>query len=158
MERFDDQLITPEFKRSQRTNIENMVTMLRSIRNTFGENVIRLAWGGYASLIRQRWRNICNDQKDRSIQALFGLQWEGSKKLISYEITNEDAKSLTLKVNSCFWAEEFKRLRATDIGYEYCCIPDFYVAEIFNPSIMYVQGKNIMRGDDSCIHSYAIGK
>ena len=158
MEYFDYQTLTPEFKRLQRTNIENIVTMLRAIRNTFGENVIRLAWGGYSSLIRQRWRNICNDKKDRSIDALVKLQWEGAKNIMPYEIVNKDSKSLTLKVNSCFWASEFQRLKATDIGYEYCCIPDFYSAEVFNPSIMYVQGKNLMRGDDCCVHSYAIGK
>jgi hypothetical protein len=43
MERFNDLLITPEFKRSKRINIESMVTMLRSMRNARDENVIRLS-------------------------------------------------------------------------------------------------------------------
>jgi hypothetical protein len=77
---------------------------------------------------------------------------------MSYKTTNRNTKSLTLKVNSHFCAEEFMRLRATDIGYKYRCIPDFCVAETFNSAVMYIQGKNLMRGDDCCIHSYAIGK
>jgi hypothetical protein len=158
MDRSGDPLFTAEYKRWQRINIENTVTMLRSIRNLYGENVIRAAMAGYASLIRQRWRDLSKDRKDLSIEALFGLLWEESKNLISYEVVNKDSKSLTLKVNSCFWADEFRRIKATDIGYELCCITDFYIADTFNPAIMYRQGKTIMKGDDCCTHSYAMGK
>lgn len=158
MERSRDPSLIAEFKRLQRTNIENTVTMLRSIRNIYGENVIRAASAGCASLTRQRWRDLTEDRRDRSIEALFGLLWEDSRQLISYEVVNRDSKSLTLKVNSCFWADEFRRIKAADIGYELCCISDFYIAETFNSAIMYIQGKTIMKGYDCCIHSYAIGK
>lgn len=46
MDRSGDPLFTAEYKRWQRINIENTVTMLRSIRNLYGENVIRARYGG----------------------------------------------------------------------------------------------------------------
>lgn len=151
-----DALFTEEYKRWQRSNIENIVVMLRSIRNLHGESVIKVASAAYASLIRQRWKEIAKERKELGINELFTLLWEDSRRLISYEIINRSDSLLTLKVNSCFWADEFNRMKAADIGYELCCMADFYIVESFNPKIVYRRGKTLMKGDDCCDHSYTL--
>jgi hypothetical protein len=151
-----DAPFTEEYKRWQRSSIENIVVMLRSIRNLHGESVIKVASAAYASLVRQRWKEIAKERNKLDIGELFGLLWEDSKRLISYEVINRSSSLLTLKVNSCFWADEFNRMKAADIGYELCCMADFYIVEAFNPEIIYKRAKTLMKGDDCCDHSYTL--
>ena len=156
MENPPDRQLIEEYKRWQRTNINNIVTMLRSIVNLHGEGVLKIASAAYSSLMRQRWRKIAEESNDRSIEALFGRLWEGSKDLIQFEVSRRTVDSLALKVNSCFWADEFRRAGGADIGYELCCMADFHIVEVFNPEISYRRMKTLMKGDDCCDHLYMI--
>jgi hypothetical protein len=156
MESPSDRQFVEEYKRWQRSNIENIVAMIRSIGNLYGEGVIKVASAAYSSLMRQRWRKIAEETNDKGIEGLFRRLWEGSKYLISFEVTHKSFDSLALKANSCFWADEFRRLGAIDIGYELCCMADFYIVEVFNPEIIYKRTKTLMRGDDCCDHLYTM--
>jgi hypothetical protein len=158
MEGSRDGLFMEEYKTWQRTNIENIVAMLRPMQSLHGENVIKLASVAYLSLIRQRWKRIGDESGNRSMSELFSRLWETSKSLFSYEVVQKDENSLLLVVSSCFWADEFRRLGAPEIGYELCCMADFYITEGFNPSIIYSRDKTIMRGDSYCDHHYVMAR
>ncbi|WXG43456.1 MAG: L-2-amino-thiazoline-4-carboxylic acid hydrolase [Promethearchaeati archaeon SRVP18_Atabeyarchaeia-1] len=145
-----------EYKKWQRSNIENIVSMLRSIGNLYGEGVFKVASAAYSSLMRQRWKQIAEVTNDRSIEGLFRKLWDESRDLISFEVSNRSPDSISLNVKSCFWANEFKRLHAVDIGYELCCMTDFYIVEVFNSEITYRRTKTLMKGDDHCDHQYSM--
>nr|MDO8098991.1 L-2-amino-thiazoline-4-carboxylic acid hydrolase [Candidatus Njordarchaeota archaeon] len=155
MERPSGIWFVEEYKKWQRDNIEVIVAMLRSLRNLYGEKVINVASAAYLSTMRQRWRRIGEESEERDIGGLFKRLWENSKSLFSYEVIRKDENSLELKVNSCFWADEFRRLNAADIGFELCCMADFYIVEGFNPAIKYKRNKTLMKGDNYCDHHYA---
>jgi hypothetical protein len=156
MEFPSDRQLVEGYKRWQRSNIENIVAMLKSIQNLHGEGVLKVAAAAYSSLMRQRWKKIAEASNDRGIEELFRRLWEGSRDLISFEVTRRTIGSLRLKVNSCFWADEFKRVGAADIGYELCCMADFYIVEVFNPEITYRRAKTLMKGNDCCDHLYTM--
>jgi hypothetical protein len=151
-----DRRLIEEYKRWQRSNIENTVAMLKSIINLHGEGVLKVASAAYSSLMRQRWRKIAEESNDRSIEELFRRLWEGSKDLIHFEVTQKTSDSLALKVNSCFWADEFRRAGGANIGYELCCMADFYIVEVFNPEISYRRMRTLMQGNNCCDHLYTI--
>jgi len=155
MERPSGVWFVEEYKKWQRDNIEATVAMLRSLRNLYGERVINVASAAYQSTMRQRWKRIGEESEKKDIDGLFNRLWETSKSLFSYEVTHKDENSLELKVRSCFWADEFRRLNAADIGFELCCMADFYIVEGFNPTIEYKRNKTLMKGDDCCDHRYA---
>jgi hypothetical protein len=151
-----DRQFVEEYKRWQRSNIDNIVAMLKSIVNLHGEGVLKVASAAYSSLMRQRWRKIAEGSNDRSIEELFRRLWKDSKDLIQFEATRKTIDSLALKVGSCFWADEFRRAGGADIGYELCCMADFYIVEVFNPEITYRRTKTLMKGDECCDHLYTM--
>jgi hypothetical protein len=155
MERPSDIWFVEEYKKWQRDNIEAIVSMLRSMRNLYGEKVINVASVAYLSTMRQRWKKIGEESEKKDIVELYNKLWENSRSLFSYDVLHKDDDSLDLKVNSCFWAEEFRRLNASDIGFELCCMADFYIVEGFNPTIEYKRTKTLMKGDSYCDHHYS---
>jgi predicted ArsR family transcriptional regulator len=155
MERPSGVWFVEEYKKWQRDNIEAIVAMLRTMRNLYGEKVINVASVAYLSTMRQRWKRIGEESEKADIDGLYSKLWENSKSLFSYEVLHKDKDSLDLNVNSCFWAEEFRKLNAADLGFELCCMADFYIVEGFNPTIKYIRTKTIMKGDRYCDHHYA---
>jgi hypothetical protein len=55
----------------------------------------------------------------------------------------------------CLWAEVFRSLDASDIGY-WICQGDGPVATAFNPQIHFQRTKTLMEGHDCCDHVYFV--
>jgi Na+-transporting NADH:ubiquinone oxidoreductase subunit NqrF len=64
------------------------------------------------------------------------------------------SKKLTYHITECLWAKTFKEMNATDLGYIYCCRPDFAMAKAYHPKIGLKRTKTLMQGDNCCNHAY----
>jgi hypothetical protein len=51
------------------------------------------------------------------------------------------------------WAETFKKMNATDLGYNTCYRPDFAMARAYHPKIGLERTKTLMQGDGYCNHT-----
>ena len=82
--------------------------------------------------------------------------WESPrvKRTHTYSITKNTPNSVTYTVTECIWAETFKSLEATDLGYLMMCQTDFASAKVYNPKITLTRSKTIMNGDDCCDFTY----
>jgi len=66
----------------------------------------------------------------------------------------ETPVKLSCHITECLWAETFKKMNATDLGYVICCRPDFAMARAYHPKIRLKRTKTLMQGDGYCNHTY----
>ena len=66
----------------------------------------------------------------------------------------ETSNKLTLHVTECLWAQVFREMKATDLGYVLHCQPDFAYAEACHPRIKMRRTKTLMQGDSYCNHTF----
>ncbi|MFO7791418.1 MAG: L-2-amino-thiazoline-4-carboxylic acid hydrolase [Candidatus Saliniplasma sp.] len=76
------------------------------------------------------------------------------KDCLSYEVKKDSDTRFKFDVHRCLWAEIFKQLDASDIGYEVSCKPDLEVAPIYHPNVELKRTKTLMQGDDHCDFEY----
>ena len=69
-------------------------------------------------------------------------------------IIEETSVKLSCHITECLWAETFKKMKATNLGYIICCHPDFAMAETYHPKIRLKRTKTLMQGDSYCNHIY----
>ena len=66
----------------------------------------------------------------------------------------ETPVKLSCRITECLWAVTFKKMNATDLGYNICCRPDFAMARAYHPKIRLKRTKTLMQGDGYCNHTY----
>jgi len=76
------------------------------------------------------------------------------KHVLTWTFTEETPKKLSYHITECLWAETFKKMNATDLGYMLSCRPDFATARAYHPKIRLKRTKTLMQGDDYCNHAY----
>ncbi|MFX1416556.1 MAG: L-2-amino-thiazoline-4-carboxylic acid hydrolase [Promethearchaeota archaeon] len=79
---------------------------------------------------------------------------EFSSNTQTHEYPESDPGTFSMCTRECLWAEVFKELEATDLGYLMFCQTDFAVAPVFHPNIHLERSKTLMQGDDVCDFVY----
>jgi len=72
----------------------------------------------------------------------------------THKIVEETDKKIKFNITECIWAEVFKDMNETEIGYCVNCYNDFAMAKIYHPKIRLTRTKTCMQDDDYCDHTY----
>jgi hypothetical protein len=76
------------------------------------------------------------------------------KHVLTWEDSEQTAKSIRTKFTECLWATTFREVNASDIGYAAICYPDYAAASAFNPRIKLIRSTTLMEGHDCCDFHY----
>lgn len=76
------------------------------------------------------------------------------KHVLTMAHPEETPVKFSCHITECLWAETFKKMNATDLGYVLSCRPDFAMARAYHPKIRLRRTKTLMQGDGYCNHTY----
>ncbi len=76
------------------------------------------------------------------------------RNIVEITYSHESGTELSLNVSRCLYAEVFKELDATELGYLMVCNPDHAYAKASHPRIKLRRSKTLMAGDDCCDHTW----
>jgi hypothetical protein len=76
------------------------------------------------------------------------------KHVLTATYPEETPVKLSCHITECLWAETFKKMNATDLGYILICRPDFATARAYHPKMRLKRTKTLMQGDGYCNHTY----
>ncbi len=100
------------------------------------------------------FETLGSSSKNRSIDDLIQILWEPLKK-DGFEYTIEKTSNgVQMKSTKFPYADLYKCLDSTKIGYILYCAQDPYLMEGFNNKIGFRRTKTIMEGDYYCDHFY----
>ena len=61
---------------------------------------------------------------------------------------------ITLEMTECLWADVFKELGETELGFTMCCLGDFDRAQALSHKLKLDMTQTIMQGDECCHQTY----
>ena len=102
--------------------------------------------------------NSLNDLLEHERQELFLPQELRESHLMEWEIVEQTDDKIEIKITRCLFAEAFKELGDTELGYIISCEQDFHFAKGFNPKIKLTRTKTLMEGHDYCDHCWKLMK
>jgi hypothetical protein len=76
------------------------------------------------------------------------------KNALTYEIVEKTEKTFEIKYAECLFAETYREMNESEIGYALHCYPDYASINLFNPKIKVTRLTTLMEGGDSCDFRY----
>ena len=138
----------------QRRRIESrvLIPFIEAMREKFGDEATRaLVVGVIRRLAAEdgaRWAEAYGGDL-RSLKTVAEKVWAGSGSL-EVDITAADDEHLEFKVTRCRYAEFYKELGLTDIGYLVHCNRDHAMIAGFNPDLELTRTQTVMEGASHC--------
>jgi predicted ArsR family transcriptional regulator len=145
-----------------RARIENLnilhakskILIINTLVHEYGTRVYEVLVDGIGLDTIRMFEDFGSKTKERTIEDLIKILWEPLKK-DGFEYTIENTSSGTqMKCTKCPYAEVYKSLNSTRIGYILYCAQDAFLMEGFNKNIGFRRTKTIMEGDEYCDHFY----
>jgi hypothetical protein len=144
---------------TEKKYIEERIEILKALEKKFGEKVIDSAADAKKNLIRKRiketYKEIIPVNMDQFYRIIFG-DFEGINNIIDFTVLEKTKSCLKVRVNKCWYAEIYRKLKAADIGHKMVCMMDPVLNENLNPKIKMSRPKKIMLGDSFCIFEYSL--
>ncbi|HEY33503.1 MAG TPA: L-2-amino-thiazoline-4-carboxylic acid hydrolase [Dehalococcoidia bacterium] len=142
-------------KQSDYRHIRNLVSYLRALKNSFGDDVAKIVEDISCKDAFNRYKNLAIDQEDRTIEKLISILW-GERPIpglhqYTYKKEND---GFQFNCTVCPYVDMFKKLDATEWGYRLYCALDPPLVEGFNENIGFRRTKTLMEGHDCCDHFY----
>ena len=128
--------------------------LFRRLTERFGPGVLDVL----AESVSERARNslAAANLDRRDLKAVMELLWNQMGENSSFEIIEETPERLALRVTRCIYAEEMRKLGASEIGLAAYCAYDEGFCQGLNPRIRFTRTKTLMAGDDCCDHTYCM--
>jgi len=120
----------------------------------FGRGVLDVVREHTIESTRERLETADLDRRD--LDAVMEILWDQMVEGTQFEVEERSDRVLRLRVTKCVFADEMRRLGATDIGDAFYCAYDFGFCEGLNPAIRFTRTKTLMNGDDCCNHTYEL--
>lgn len=152
---FDKQLVEL-YKKLKRNEIRMLVDITRKLQQKYGPQVADDIAEVLTEKVHEKWNSMHKD--DASLHKLYELMWEKRDGIIEKDVEVKNDDELRLKVRKCFYADEYKKLGAEDLGYKYSCMCEYPAVDVFNPRISFRRHKTIMQSNEYCDHCYRIVK
>lgn len=142
------------YKKLKKNEIKRMVNITRRLQQKYGPQVADEIAEVLTEEAHDKWS--LKEKGDAGLNELYRLIWKKKEGVIDQEIEARGAEELRLKVKDCFFATEYKKLGAQDLGYKYCCMYEYPVVDVFSPRIRFTRYSTLMQGADHCDHCYRI--
>jgi hypothetical protein len=144
------------YKRLKRIEIRRLVDITRKLQQKYGPQVADDIAEVLTERVHEKWDNM--NKGDASLHKLYELMWDKREGIVDKNIEVKKDDELRLRVSKCFYAEEYKKLGAQDLGYKYSCMCEYPAVDVFNPRISFRRFKTLMQDCDYCDHCYKIVK
>jgi len=138
----------------RRAEMEERAALLRKLIDRFGGEVLDVVSAHTAERVRARLE--AEEVERRDLSAVMELLWDRISDVISFDVLERTPAALRIRVTRCPFAEEMRRLGATEIGDALYCAYDEGFCEGLNPAIRFERSKTLMAGDDCCNHTYRL--
>ncbi len=142
------------YKTMKRNEIKRLVGITRKLQQKYGPQVADEIAEVLTETAHEKWNSM--DKGDAGLAELYKLMWEKRDGVIEREVQVKEDSELRLKVRDCFFAREYKKLNAQDLGYRYCCMCEYPAVDVFNPRIRFRRHNTLMQSSDCCDHCYKI--
>lgn len=128
--------------------------LFRRLIDRFGPEVLDVL----AESVRERARDglATADLDRRDLRAVMDLLWNQMGGSADFEIVHKTPERLELRVTRCIYAEEMRRLGASETGLAAFCAYDEGFCQGLNPRMRFTRTKTLMGGDDCCDHTYEL--
>ncbi len=142
------------YKKVKRNEIRRLVDITRKLQQKYGPQVADEIAEVLTEGAHEKWNRM--DKGDAGLEELYQLMWKKKDGVINANVDVKEDSELQLKVQDCFFAKEYKKLGAQDLGYKYCCMYEYPVVDVFNPRIRFKRHNTLMQNSDFCDHCYKI--
>jgi hypothetical protein len=142
------------YKKLKSNEVRRLVAVTRKLQQKYGPQVADEIAEVLTEDAHDKWNNM--DKGDAGLKELYRLMWEKRGGVIEREVVTDEDNQLRLRVNRCFFADEYKKLNAQDLGYRYCCMCEYPVVDVFNPRIRFRRHDTLMQNAGCCDHCYRI--
>ncbi len=147
-------VVTKIFKLS----IDEKVTSLRLLEKEFGKEKIKEI---VEILLREQvvndWKGLASSAGKNDLKTYIDILWNKYCKKDGLKWTeSQEGNKTVMHCTYCPHYEKWKKLDATDWGFELMCKTDYYMIEGFNPDIKFERTKTLMQGDEYCNHTYIV--
>ncbi len=142
------------YKKIKRNEIKRMVNITRKLQQKYGPQIADEIAEVLTEEAHNKWR--LKEKGDAGLEELYKLIWVKKEGVIGQEIETKKTGELCLRVKDCFFASEYKKLGAEDLGYKYCCMHEYPVVDVFDPRIRFTRYNTLMQGSEYCDHCYRI--
>jgi hypothetical protein len=150
----DNEKLIELYKKLKRNEIQRLVSITRKLQSKYGPQVADDIAEVLTEGVHERWNKM--DKGEAGLYELCELMWEGKDDLFDKVIEIRDKDELRLKINRCFFADEYRKLDALDLGYKYSCMCEYPAVDVFNPRIRFKRSRTLMQDHGYCDHCYKI--
>jgi len=150
----DEKELLGLYKKLKKNEIRRLVDITRKLQQKYGPQVADEIAEVLTERAHEKWNEI--DKGEAGLEELHKLLWEKKDGVIDASVEVKDDNQLSLKVQDCFYAQEYKKLGAQDLGYRYCCMCEYPVVDVFSPRIRFRRHNTLMQNSDYCDHCYRI--
>jgi hypothetical protein len=137
--------------------IEERIKILKTLEKKFGKRVIELAADAKKKIIykriKEQYKEIIPVNMDQFFRIIFS-DFEGINKITDFTVLEKTKKHIKVRMNKCWYAEIYRKLKAGDIGHKMVCMMDPVMNKALNPKIKMSRPKKLMLGHKFCIFEY----
>lgn len=140
----------------------NNIPMYKSLAKELGkEKLLKMLEKATAEKITQEIESVAKDMpvRDMAHFSQFLKAYLASPPFntaLKNQITEESEKVVEVTHSKCLFAEIFREMDASDIGYALECAASDTAAKAFNPNMKATIPKCLMKGDDCCIERFEL--
>lgn len=142
------------YKKLKRNEIKRMVEVTRKLQQKYGPQVADEIAEVLTEWAHEKWS--LKEKGEAGLDELYEMMWRDKGGVIDSEVEVKDDKELRLRVKDCFYANEYKKLGAQDLGYKYCCMYEYPVVDVFSPRIRFKRHSTLMQNCNHCDHCYRV--
>jgi hypothetical protein len=146
-----------DFLELEKKYIEERIKILKALEKKFGKRVIDLAADTKKKVIYKRMKDQYKEIIPVNMEQFFKIifsDFEGIDKLTDFIVLDRAKNHLKVKMNKCWYAEIYRKLKAGDIGHKMVCMMDPVMNKALNPKIKMSRPKMLMLGHNFCLFEY----
>jgi len=139
---------------------QNNILMLQNLAEEIGKDKFIDILKKAASDARiQQMKGVFENMQKRDLVAwsdfeLSFVKMNPFKNALTYEIVEKKEDAFEIKYTECLFAETYREMNASEIGYALHCYPDYASINLFNPKMKVTRPTSLMQGDDCCDFRY----
>jgi len=149
-----DKELVEFYRRLKRNEIRRLVEITRKLQQKYGPQVADDIAEVLTERAHEKWNSM--NKGDANLNALYDLMWANREGIVDKVIEVKEDNKLKIRVTKCFYADEYKKLNAQDLGYKFSCMCEYPAVDVFNPRISFRRHRTLMQDCEHCDHCYII--
>ena len=137
-----------------------LLPLVKAFQAELGEEranqIVRKAWEAVARRTGEAARDLLPGNPVEKVAA--GLPIFSAGGALDVEVLKQTSEAFEFNVKGCRYAEFFKELGESELGFLFSCSGDFAQAEGLSPDLEFTRSQTIMQGASHCDFRYRLRK